>query len=699
VIVTAEKRSEDLQHTPVAVTTLTEADLTQAGADDVQNLQKLLPDVRVQRWEGAELVSIRGVAGGDTSPTGEQPTSVFIDGGYLTKAQALQGQLYDIAHIEVLKGPQGTLYGRNATGGAVNFLTNQPTQTFGGNGEIEAGNYDLLRTEGAINLPLASTFAVRFAFQTYTHSGYQDSGFADADEKSGRLTALWKPTSTDTVMLQFDSTRVGGVYPGMLQVVAVAPGKTGVVPPNPQDDTAAPPNGYGEAIGHYETDEENWGGNIRWDHDSGWATSTVQVTGRVSNANDWNPGTNPVGEDDHVPAYFRDETIEARLASNATTPFQWVVGLFQLGEYDTGYNAQYSSSTNVSNSGLGLTFANPDLEARSYALFGQTTYTPTLLNSLHIIFGARETWDHKTGEAYTLDGPQGPGCPCYLVGGAPFFGTLNYHAFNYKAGLSYDLAPTSMLYADVATGYKAGGIGYGATPVYQPEYITAYEGGLKNRLLDDRLQVNIEAFLYRYRNYEETLAFFIPALQSVYASTVNAGRATYRGLTTDVQYLITKSDRIAWSGIWSTGYYGENNLGPLVPPQYVAVAGSQNLSNSPILEIAKYAGTVSYDHTWPALNGSLDGQLAMQYRGRTDLADANVNTPGEWIYSQAPWAMWDVSLRYDSSGEHPYYVTAYVHNIGNELRVNYGQGTGNSTYITGAYLPPRTYGAMIGVKF
>lgn len=720
VVVTAQKRTENVQRTPIAVTAVGEAALDRAGVDDFQSLSKVAPDVQVHRTTSGEEIQIRGVVATDTSPTSQQPNAVFLDGGFLTKASALQGQFYDVSRVEILKGPQGTLYGRNATGGAINIITNKPTQDYSAEAQVEVGDYNLVRAEGAVNVPITDTLAARAAFQSYSHTGYQSSGLDDADEKGGRLELLWKPTNRQSLFLSADFENIGGVYPGQVQIVGIYPDRTGNTSlygatgpiPSPQNDSSV----FGDAHAHFSTDEHQYGLNAQYDYRFDWATATVQVNHRQLIARDYiPPTTGPAMGESYSTGYFDDTTVETRLTSATSKPLQWVVGGFFLNELDNGGpgpgQVTYANENNITDSGMGLAFGSPHLRSTSYAAFGQTTYTPGFFDSLHVILGARYTFDRQSGDAYTLDGPQQAttGCTagavplngaCYLPGGQPFHALLDTQAFNYKAGLQYDLTSQSMIYGDVSTGYKAGGVAYGATPVYRPEHIVAYEVGSKNRFLDNRLQVNLEAFLYHYGDYEETLAFVIPT-GGRYLSVVNAGRAVYNGEAADIQYVITTHDHIAVDATWTGARYGANNLSQFVPSLYASSVTVSNLTNAAITGVPRTSGTASYDHTWDMLGGSFDAQFALQYRGYTPLANYAVNTPNEFHFGETGWATYDMSLRYDHKGERQWSVTGYVRNLTDGEHVNFAQPYTNSTAgnIYGSYLPPRTFGFIVSAKY
>ena len=212
IVVTAEKREENLQKTPIDVQVVNHDALERAGVYDFNDLNKLLPEVQVNNADGATIIQIRGVRANDYGPTGETPNATYIDGAFISRTTALAGNFFDLERIEVLAGPQGTLYGRNSAGGAVNLITAKPnTRALEGFAEVEAGSYNLLQTNAAINLPLSETFAIRLAGRRYRHDGYYtDTGTDDADQTSGRAEALWTPTDGQRLLVTVDTQHIGG---------------------------------------------------------------------------------------------------------------------------------------------------------------------------------------------------------------------------------------------------------------------------------------------------------------------------------------------------------------------------------------------------------------------------------------------------------------------------------------------------------
>jgi hypothetical protein len=221
VVVTAEKRTEDVQKIPIVVETASAEDLERSGALQLRDLERAIPDVIIAPQGPAVTLMIRGVFSTDTSPGSENADAINLDGAYLAKTQDIAGMLFDVQRIEVAEGPQGTLYGRNANGGAINIITNKAqVGQDSATGTLEIGSYQLEHADGAINLAVGDTFAVRAAFHDLSHQGYYIGGLDDADEKGARVGFTWKPTDAQSLWVTYDDITIGGTGAGSNVVFA-----------------------------------------------------------------------------------------------------------------------------------------------------------------------------------------------------------------------------------------------------------------------------------------------------------------------------------------------------------------------------------------------------------------------------------------------------------------------------------------------
>jgi iron complex outermembrane receptor protein len=210
IVVTAQKRPENVNTVPIVMTVLANQDLIQSGIGSTQEIEWRTPGLVFGNTNGFAQPYIRGIGTDLLSPGQDSPVGFYLDGVYLPLTSSLLQQFGDISRVEVLKGPQGTLYGRNSTAGAVNLITNNPTDTFGTGASVEVGNYSLVRTEAELNVPLFTGLDFRTAFFDAQHSGYMSNGGADEDDVGARAKLLWRPVDEVSLLLIGDYAHVGG---------------------------------------------------------------------------------------------------------------------------------------------------------------------------------------------------------------------------------------------------------------------------------------------------------------------------------------------------------------------------------------------------------------------------------------------------------------------------------------------------------
>jgi len=718
VVVTAEKRESGLQKTPVAVTAVSQDELVQSGVAEYTSLQKVAPDLNITNSSSGPTISIRGLyTTHGNSPGAQGTTALYFDGGFLTQSN-LQGMMYDLQRVEVVKGPQSTLFGKDAEAGAINFISNKPVLgELSSGAELEFGSYGTIRADGVANLPVNDTLALRFAVHSYSHDGYMHSGLDDADTQAGRVSFLWRPSEHESFSLVGDYARDNSRNDGSIvsNVIAVMPGVTNIyVPPNPRDDTFYNGRSNGPNTVFYRHGV-NEGLNAQNDYDLGFATWTTLLSYRHFDF-DWvypnNAGQGPLavapdgnsypaGARTYNPQTNQFESLESRLASSAGTPWQWVGGLYLSRDATTGTMIAYPSATATAQS---LQIGNPLDVEKSGALFGQATYTPSGLDALHLTAGGRWESDYAMQRGtFTQFGAR----TVVLLPQS----SNTWRAWTYKVEVGYDLTENSLLYADTATAFKAGGFGYGpgvdpaVGPITQPEHIRAYEIGSKNRFLDQTLQVNLEAWLYKYTNIGQTLTFYgcTPVCGGLPSLTVgNAGEANYHGASADINYLLTRNDAIKASVSWLYARYG--TYVQRVAPGYsltpgAPVTSNPFLSDTDLAYIPKVSGVASYSHTWPSvLGGAVTAQLATQFQSSALQARAQDPVYGVVVVRSAGWGMGDASLKYQSNRS-KWSVELYVHNFTNRLAATNENYSTTTHAITESFYPPRVIGGIISAKF
>ncbi len=732
IVVTAQRREENLQHAAIAVTAISGALLSDADAIRVQDLTQLVPSLQVSTAAGPyPLFYMRGVGNFNSNALSDSAVAFNVDGVVISRPSSTQGSFYDLSRVEVLKGPQGTLYGRNATGGAINVITNKPTDELSGEATLDFGNYDTKNFNGVLNLPISSTVAARLAFQTTYHDGYMSDGTDDENGKAARLQVKFTPNDDLSIDTSADFYHQGGKGPG---ATLLQSGVSGFVAGNPRIGNTSPPindiysNTFyflaGDTFGpllqkglavtplpaNIQQDNNYWGlsATAEWKLDAG--TLTVVPAYRhasldyVSTA----PGFLIQQEEDD-----RQGSLEARFASNTKSPLSYLAGLYFLDEKignDAIYDQQYNESKQAY-----------DLSTKSYAGFGRLTYA--LTDAFRLTAGVRYTDDQKkmtgslTSNAVICPGSfiPPPAGPQFCFGGvgqntvpSPSINQSpsdSWKEATWRASAEYDVAAASLAYISVETGFKAGGFFFtNDNPTYQPEKIKAFSIGSKNRFLDNKLQLNAEAFYWLYKDQQVSYVGQDSA-GTIVLATNNVGKATMKGFELEGQYLITATtlfmaDVEFLDAQYDDYAYNVPNFGtpPVTGCPYSVVAGGQyqlNCSGRVPPQAPKRSFNFGLQQTVPLGNSSLVGDIRTHYQSATltgqDFAPIEI---------QNPYWMSDATLGFHAPHDR-WIVTGYVNNLSNATVI---QGTFPNPLagfpLTAATLrPPRTYGARFTVKF
>ena len=664
VVVTAQKRSENVQNIPIAVTAVTGEDLRKQGVVDILALQNVAPGVQVSTGVLGPQINIRGITSTNSTEVGDPAVAFHVDGVYDGRPRAASGTFYDVERIEVLRGPQGTLYGRNATAGSVNVITNKPKQTFEVSASVETGNFGLVSTTGVLNVPIAPWVAFRAAVQTYKHDGYTENAPSpnanDADIKSGRVHLLLTPSDAISILLSADIFRNTGVG---LQLVPIP--FTGNPDRFPIDNTAGNPR----------TDQKQNGGSATVNWTLGPGTLTYIGAYRNDELDPNGPSsTSPVPA--AVALYQDQQSHELRMTGD-TAGLKWLGGAFYYDEHQTVNVA-------VPSGPILLGFIQNPVKAASKAAFTQETYS--LRPDLRVTGGLRYSKDTKsrTGGVY--------------VNGAlvsPNLAADEWSAVNYRLALDWDVSPTSLLYSSITTGYKAGGYMDGLPPnAYGPEHLTAYEVGSKNRLIDNRLQLNLAAYYYDYKDYQVSytgLLFPEDPNSPVITRTTNARKAVNYGTEGEVLFVLTGHDRVNATISWLHATYEDLHL------QFIDLFGRTDYSGNRMVGAPEFSANLGYEHTWLlGVAGDLTARGQMQFIGNEELDYHNFA-----LTHQGGFATFNANLTYRSQDER-WNVELWGRNLSNKtylVSATPNSNPADSTTGTGVLAAPRTYGVRLSMHF
>jgi iron complex outermembrane recepter protein len=698
IIVTASRREESVQRAALAVQAFDGDQLRSAGLSQATDINKLVQGLQIATSGSETQIFIRGIGDFSANPLSNPGVAFNVDGVYVGRPEAVASTFYDVSRLEVLKGPQGTLYGRNASGGAINLITNSPSlDTFGGTANLDIGNYRLYHVEGAVNLPVSDTVAIRAAVNRVKRDGYLSDGTNDDDELAGRLKALVKFSEEASLLVSVDGAEIRGRNAGYTYL----PQRPGSNPWEGSQSPAAeaylatfnPLIAPAAQQSFVRNNLYNISAQLDWN--LGFATLTVIPAYRHTQNNSLSYDAQSQG----LLGTANQETFEVRL-SHASDAIKWVAGVYFFDEHNPG-----EAQINV---GPGLLKSRIDYDPLgiSYAAFGETTVS--LNDRLRMIVGARYTDEKRQlGGNFFLYPTQGDN----FVNLETFDGKKTFDSFTWKAGAEYDVAPQSLLFFTASTGFKAGGLSQTVYPdnVYQPERVLAFELGSRNRFLDNRLQVNWEAFHWTYKDQQNSFADF-DSLGNLNFLTRNAGKATIYGGNLDLEAKLTQADTFRLAGEYDHSRYQSFSYAIPIFIYNPAATGCRNTGITfgpivPLIGLDCSAFQLPHTPTWSGL-ADYSHRFAIGAAGSIEF-DANVRAASKtWLgpdftpTERAPsYVVAGASLTYQPPRGN-YSLSVYGRNLNNGKEYTSGYQSAFAVPVVPAIIgPPRTYGAQLHVTW
>lgn len=729
VVVTAEKRSEDLQKVPVAVTAFTEEDLLKRGVTGFKELSSVVPSLRFGAGVtgGENVITMRGLGSQNTTPGGDSPVAYLVDGVYLQRTTAIDTEFFD-EHVEVLRGPQGTLYGRNSMGGTINVVTNKPSDTFGGGVDVAFGDYAQRTVRGYITGPIADAGGVEVLFRL-------SAVYAAHDPYATNLST--KPTATHNQDAQ-DFYKVRGeiqvnfnqdvsllLTAGLNHDNDIAASNTawwqtparytdpplGIVPGSACDfstEVRFDPRKYcHDAPEKAHHTLELYNATLNWN--LGWAEFT-SVTGystsSVSQISDGDGSDLPIALGSAWELRQHQISEEARLASNNDqNPLKWIAGAYYFwsdnyeifGYQDLGYNDN-SAAAGADEFNF---FSHGNTATRSWAPFGQIDYdfSKTAWGiPLTLTTGVRYTNDEKYGFNY-LDYqlPILCGGSCGVTQG-PFKET--WGQFTGTMGAHYQINDGLMAYVSASRGYLSGGNIIGLAHVYGPESMWSYEAGFKSRFWDDKAQLNVAAYHEEIKN----LQVFI---QSSTQSGINNvdGLTQVNGLETELTLAPTEHLSLNATVTLTSAHYGEyitpdTRFGTPPAGCNLGTLGTGcNFKGNELNQTPSYTVDIGAQYTFNTDIGTITPRIDAYFSGRVQFTPDNYFTSTQKGYTKT-----DLHLTWVSPNT-KYKAEAFVYNvedadvISNDGLQSITLGQQVQEPDNFVYNPPRTFGVRFGYNF
>ncbi|OHT19318.1 TonB-dependent receptor [Edaphosphingomonas haloaromaticamans] len=722
IVVTAQKRSESLQRTPLAISAVSAETIETRRITDASMLNAVAPNLSTTMGPSSRshlIIQIRGIGESEPILTADSPIGVYVDGVIVGRSTGAIFELVDLERIEVLRGPQGTLYGRNTTGGAVNLITKKPSDEFGVDVTGSYGNRNYWQGRGSIDTGEIGQSGLKLKL-SYLHK--QADGYVDnLDLKGSRDPGAYNTDAVRAALsfdrggdfrfdYAFDWADMRGVAPMAQLTVAKqnlidyfsrspAMGGTAFIPPSTTRLKEARPDltaTWDRNISHTATAEvdltpdltvrsitgfrkwKNTIANTDLDGNSGLKGYVVSPTP---------PGIQPVqlfGADNARRQHQFSQELNA--IGQIGSSFEYVAGAYFFREEAHERNPQaYTFVQNITGVGLvGINLGNLvdyDTESESKALFGQGTYSFT--DTLSFTGGVRYTWDDKK-----------------LIQRAPFVRQLSrsFSKFNYAATLTWQATPDIMTYARIASGYKAGGFNPRAVnDGYDPETVTSYEVGLKSELFDRRLRFNGTLFYADLK--DKQLNQFVAGTGGAASQTLNAGKADFKGVELEVEALPFDNFRLN-----AAFGYVDRNFKELLA---VDPADNQIKDYSDIGRFSYSPSTTlnaGAQYTIDALSvGALSFRLDYTYKSKVHYNvlpgppfspyDADIAAPGYGLLD-GRIMLADVALGGGSAT-----FTLWGKNLTNKVYRISGIDFGSLGFAVNSYGEPRAYGVDMRFKF
>ena len=753
VYVTATKRTTSLQKTPVAVTALNAAALDDNHVQTIQDVVNLVPGFAAtsQGDHGVITMTLRGI-GNDSAKTeyADPEVASFVDGIYSPRPEGATALLFDLEAIEVLRGPQGTLWGRNSSVGAVNMQTVKP-EIGSSSGSFEGGygSYARFGARGAVNIPINDTMAMRFAVVHEQHDGYVDyqappnisladqhaaadpviaawntahpgnpmafqplnqnlfvrngQKYGAQDQTAARLSFLWQPSAALKWNVAYEHYVDRGT-PNMNLMQTPRAGQefwSALIDtaPNVNRDSNSLRSRVDYAISPdislaYIAGYSRFNGSSTYDQDGGAVVPTSFTSG----------GNHQ--EDNTVWSKYKNYSHELEIQSTGKRDVDWLLGLYYANE-DNGirFDIPIMNGTEQGTVGWQGSFIQPKETVDSKAVFGQATWNAT--DSLHLTGGLRYTSDERKNIGGTNNSccaataPQVPVSPSTnpLDPSSGFStyqkndGVFNDHKLTGLIRVNYDIDKNNMVYASVSTGYKSGGLQDGGVP-YGSETLTNYEVGSKSTFLGGTVRMNNAAYYEKFKGFQFSAPITNPDGSRGLATT-NAEGAKIWGLETEIAAKITKEDRVQF-----TAAYTHAELGHLIggSNDYVLPACSVpgistclDVTGNTMPHSPKFSAQVMYQHSFQLAGGTLVPRISAHYETASWLSVFNLGAPDQ----QKSYTRTDLGLRFDADSK--WYVDAFVRNA-EDAKIKTSALSANGAW-QAQYLPPRTFGVNVGKTF
>ena len=682
IVVTATRRTESLQNVPIAITAITGEALADAGVARLEDLATQIPNTFIDTSSGLRStdVTVRGISSNPNNPGVDPAVGVFVDGVYQSRPTTLNTNLYDLERIEVVRGPQGALYGKNTISGAMNFITRLPTESFESDMDVGYGNYDAINAYASASGALGSpTLLGRISVSYQKRDGDIDNlttgtKLDNVNEQSGRLALLWKAADSIDVILRADKSR-DRTNDGAAEVFLN--GQFAGTPFAGPDPSTRNVTNNQDTIQNRNID----GASI--EVDARFAAGTLTSLTSYQHYTWYNLEDDDSSVLDMLSTGIQENQTEwaedVRFVSKATGSFNYLAGVY------FSHQTLSTVSTAIVGPALGIYptdvfgYINADVTTQSTAGYGQLSYD--LTSRWNATFSARYSDEHKE----VLQSQIGDPYQVLLATQPPQLLSRNDDKFTPAGSITYKFTKDVNGYASVSNGFKAGGFNVFSISLtdqarYAPETVTSYELGLKSLLADDRIRLNSAIYYLDYKNLQVNQLVLVNGTPQF--TTSNAATATSKGAEIELGARLTAELGLNMS-------YGYCDAVFKSFPN--ATAQGANYSGYQLPDAAKNTVAIALDYTRP-VSASLEVMARTDFTYRSGVYFQPDNTPD--LY-QGGYGVAGARLGVGGR-DHRWGVTAWVRNLSNRT---YALSRTDGPIVPGQVIENLGLPRMYGVDF
>lgn len=721
VTVTARRTSENIQKVPASVSSFSERGLDRLGATEVTGLQGAVPNANIAPGRGssnATNIYIRGVGQPDALQTFDPAVGVYVDDVYLSRIRGTQFELLDIERLEVLRGPQGTLYGKNTIGGALKVVTRRPDQTSRGVASLTVGSYGELVGNGTISGGLSDTVAGSASLLIGSRDGYVENPVTGADYNdrsvtAGRVKLAWDPSDDFNLDLSVDyadedAALVLGQATSTLTTILGAP--LLVLPATPPEFNykAQPTTGLPNS-----TTMTHWGGsaNMSWDFAEAWTLRSITAYRELQNRDFIDIDATPLELGDVLVDVDQNQTSQEFQLLYQGSNWKLVSGLYYLRENVTSHQEAYADDfvTGFFGATSFLRTVDDDLQTTSWAAFANAVFAVS--DTVNLSAGIRYTEENKEYFRTTSTFSNQP----LLVGTFAFSREETWENVTPMVSVDWQASENTLLYARYASGFKSGGFNgrannAGEEQPYDPETLDSYEIGLKTDWADGKVRTNLSAFYNDYTDFQARVSRLVTSpsqpVPAIDFAVINAGGLDIRGAELEVlAYPVPELRLDAAIGYLDAEYsefFEVRNLANPAPPPATLPTVVDRSFQTPAFS-PEWTMRFGGSYEWSLGNsGSVTLGASARYRSDMALAVDNSNIftqalfPGMW--QDAYW-LYDAQLVWANESD-TLLAGIYARNLSDEVYKTDAQEFSSVGGIRTAYYgAPRTVSFKVTVRY